>query len=193
MCLINTIRPDLLIVLNLSSLFILNQNKSKDLRNFFDNIFFPPDLESYTYFSLLLSLWGPSKFLDPSSLRLDRISVWVHEGDTSGTSIEKKSLFQKCLLRPRKCPFSFSWYFLMLKTDGQDLHLSTLARTYTNSYFSKTVKVKYNISSLQCGKQKFHVKIISQVPQRNFWKRTSGLSFILFKGLEMESKFGRRM
>uniref|UniRef100_A0A8C4UWL6 Procollagen-lysine,2-oxoglutarate 5-dioxygenase 1 n=1 Tax=Falco tinnunculus TaxID=100819 RepID=A0A8C4UWL6_FALTI len=29
-------------------------------------------------------------------------------------------------LKSRKCAFSFSWYFLMLKSDGQDLHLKNL-------------------------------------------------------------------
>lgn len=150
------------------------------MRNFFGNISFPPDLESYTYFSLLLPLWGPSKLLDPSSLRLGRISVWVPEGDTSGTSIEKNHCSKRSLLRPRKCPFSFSWYFLMFKTDGQDLHLSTVARAYTNSYFSKTVKVKYNISSLQWGKQKFHVKIIFQGTTEKLLKENFRIKFYPF-------------
>lgn len=62
---------------------------------------------------------------------------------------KKNHCSKKSLLRPRKCASSFSWYFLMFKSDGQDLHLSTVARTYKISYFSKTIKVKYRISSLQ--------------------------------------------
>lgn len=130
----------------------------KDLGIFFGNIFL---FTLIFYFCCLCQVCLKLQLLDPSSLGPDRISVWVHEGDTSGTSIEKNNCSKKSLLRPRKCAFSFSWYFLMFKSDGQDLHLSTVARTYTNSYFSKTSKVKY-ISSLQFGNQNFHVKIIFQ-------------------------------
>lgn len=85
----------------------------KDLRNFFGNIFFLPDLQSYTYFLLSLPLSGPSK--TPASIsflfKTNRISVWVYEGDASGTPIEKNPLFQKKPAEAKKMCFQFFLVF----------------------------------------------------------------------------------
>lgn len=127
---------------SVSPLFILMQ--VKDFRNFPGK---PPFFLAWslnTYFLLLLPLsglfrtWALRSFLPKIRQYQFCYTRKVHLVHP----LKKNHYSERSLLKPRKCAFSFSWYFLMLKSNGQDSHLSTVARAYMNSYLSRSVKMK---------------------------------------------------